>query len=573
MKTAAIYCRVSTDNQEREGTSLLTQLEACREYCQGRGHDVSYRFSEAYSGLSLERPELDKLRELVRTEAIDVLVCYSLDRLTRDPGHGVIITQELEKHHVTLEAVTEDVDNSELGKLISYIRGYASKLEAEKIRERCMRGKRARAREGRLPGGGGTTIYGYDYIKVSQENGGRRVIKETEAKWVRAIYSWLVNEGLSTNAITYRLRALNAPSKFGKMWNRHSVQAILINPAYTGKTYAFTTVRGRRQRTRPQSDWIEIEGVTPAIISQELFDAAQKQLQLNRTKTVPTTKYEYLLRGHIRCRQCGRAYVAGIARRSLQNGTQYVKLYYRCMGKTKVDVPLERCCNKGWAAKKLEGMVWGELERYLSDRDLIIGELEKQRQDAGQIGVFEAELEHVERQLKAADGEQRQLLQWALKDFPADLVEAENRRLNKAKETLKAQKTELSAQIKISQDAVINVPNLERFIEDMQKRLPELDFEGKRLALDMLGITVYLDGENVEITGVIDPEKQVLRCPSNLSCTALALGKNIDSDCPHKQELCEMLAEDSNSSSRIWGRLDPKVARRALGVEPDKNID
>jgi len=572
MKTA-IYCRVSTDNQEREGTSLQTQLEACREYCQGKGYDVSYRFSEAYSGLSLERPELDKLRELIRNEAIDVLVCYSLDRLTRDPGHGVIITQELEKHHVTLEAVTEDVDNSELGKLISYIRGYASKVEAEKIRERCMRGKRARAREGRLPGGGGTTIYGYDYIKVSQESGGRRIIKETEAKWVRDIYSWLVNEGLSTNAITYRLRALNAPSKSGKMWNRHSVQAILINPAYTGKTYAFTTVRGRRQRTRPQSDWIEIEGVTPAIISQELFDAAQKQLQVNRTKTVPTTKYEYLLRGHIRCRQCGRAYVAGIARRSLQNGRQYVKLYYRCMGKTKVDVPLERCCNKGWTAKRLEGMVWGELERYLSDRDLIIGELEKQRQDAGQLGAFEAELERVERQLKAADGEQRQLLQWALKGFPANLVEAENRRLNKAKETLKAQKTELEAQLKASQDAVINVPNLERFIEDMQKRLSELDFENKRLVLDMLGIMVYLDGENVEVTGVIDPEKQVLRCPSNFSCTALALGKNIDGDCPHKQELCQMLAEDSNSSSRIWGRLDPKVAHRALGVEPDKDIN
>ena len=55
----------------------------------------------------------------------------------------------------------------------------------------------------------------------------------------------------------------------------------------------------------------------------------------------------------------------------------------------------------------------------------------------------------------------------------------------------------------------------------------------------------------------------------NFSCTALALGKNINGDCPHKQELCEMLAEDSNSSSRIWGRLDPNVARRALGVEPE----
>jgi len=55
-----------------------------------------------------------------------------------------------------------------------------------------------------------------------------------------------------------------------------------------------------------------------------------------------------------------------------------------------------------------------------------------------------------------------------------------------------------------SRNAVINLPNLERFIEDIQKRLPELDFEGRRLALDMLDITVYLDNENVEIKGIID---------------------------------------------------------------------
>jgi len=66
---AAIYCRVSTDNQEREGTSLQTQLENCLTFCQGKGYDVAYRFSEAYSGLSLERPELYKERELVSTEA------------------------------------------------------------------------------------------------------------------------------------------------------------------------------------------------------------------------------------------------------------------------------------------------------------------------------------------------------------------------------------------------------------------------------------------------------------------------------------------------------------------------
>ena len=113
MKTAAIYCRVSTDNQEREGTSPQTQLEHCLTYCRDKGYDVAYRYSEAYSGLSLERPELDKLRELVRNEQIDVVVVYCLDRLSRDPTHGVILQEELEKHSVTLEAVTETVESTD----------------------------------------------------------------------------------------------------------------------------------------------------------------------------------------------------------------------------------------------------------------------------------------------------------------------------------------------------------------------------------------------------------------------------------------------------------------------------
>ena len=101
MNKAAIYCRVSTDSQESEGTSLSTQLEACLKYCREKAYDVAYRFSEAYSGLTLDRPKMNELRDLVRAGDIDVVVIYCLDRLSRNATHGVILRSREDKrtHH------------------------------------------------------------------------------------------------------------------------------------------------------------------------------------------------------------------------------------------------------------------------------------------------------------------------------------------------------------------------------------------------------------------------------------------------------------------------------------------
>ncbi len=83
---------------------------------------------------------------------------------------------------------------------------------------------------------------------------------------------------------------------------------------------------------------------------------------------------------------------------------------------------------------------------------------------------------------------------WALKGFPESQVETENKHLDKARETLRAQKVELEKQIKSSQEAAISLPNLEHFVKIMQNKLAVLDFESKREVLDMLDIKVWLDG-------------------------------------------------------------------------------
>ena len=501
---AAMYCRVSTENQEREGTSLQTQLEACLKYCQDKGHNVTYRFSEAYSGLTLERPKLNELRELVRVGDIDVIVVYCLDRLSRDPTHGVILTQELEKHNVMLEAVTETVDSSELGKLISYIRGFASKLEAEKIRERTMRGKWAKAQQGKVPCGGYSRLFGYDYIKVANKNGGKRVINENEAKWVRQMFNWLVNDSMACLAIATKLNAFRVPSKYGNYWSRGVVHTILSNLAYMGVTIY------------KQGESIELPNVTPQIIDKALFEAAQKQLKVNYEKAKRNMKRQYLLHGHIFCRHCGKPYRTHIVVQHRKYNTyQYRRYVCSTTSGISNSIPVDHCCNKGWSADKLEGLVWAQIERVLDNPELIITEIEKQRQEANEPGVLQTELRQVERQLREIDGDQAQLLQWALKGFPEDQVIAENRRLNAGRERLRAQKAELETKIKASQEAAISMPKLERFIELMREKLSTLDFETKRMALDILGIKVWIDGYNVEVTGIMPISDDVTVTPQS----------------------------------------------------------
>jgi uncharacterized protein (DUF302 family) len=121
----------------------------------------------------------------------------------------------------------------------------------------------------------------------------------------------------------------------------------------------------------------------------------------------------------------------------------------------------------------------------------------------------------VERQLKEIDRDQAQLLQWALKGFPEDQVIEENKKLNAARESLKAQRAELETKIKASQDAAVSVPKLEQFVGLMREKLSIVDFETKRMALDMLDVKAWIDGYNVEVTGVIPISGYVIVKPQS----------------------------------------------------------
>ena len=506
MKTAAIYCRVSTEKQEQEGTSLQTQLEACLKYCHDKGYEVACRFSEAYSGLTLERPKLNELRELERAKVIDVIVVYSIDRYSRDPVHGVILMQELEKHGVSLEAATETVDNSEIGKLVFYIKGYAAKLDAARRRDATGRGKAHLVSKGILPTGTGKGLFGYRWDQKSK----KRIPIEAEVKVVEKIFEMCAS-GMSRFQIAKTLNEHGILTKAHKNkrgiltnWHPLTIQRLVTNPAYIGLTYYYQT-RGSRKTdlvSQDKSKWVVLKDVTPAIISNELFERAQERLRQQKEARHSVDTRHYLLRGHVYCSNCGSPLIGTCLNRKY--------LYYHCRGNYPTAARKAICKTKYIRAEMLETLVWDKVKAIISNRDVVLAELRKQAEMAraqSNITSLDKEIKVIERRLKDYPLQEKRLIN-AIKtaQFTEDYILDE---INRVKAERIADTTRLD-ELKQAKIHLANLATAEaklgEFYNIVKERIEHCSDEDKRLAFEALALKVKATSETVEITGVIPVE-------------------------------------------------------------------
>lgn len=397
MRTA-IYCRVSTDDQEKEGTSLHTQRDACLAYCQTKGYQVIRQFSETFSGLTLDRPKLADLRNLVRVNDLDIIVVYCLDRLSRNATHGVVLRDELDRQHVRLESVTEDIDHSPLGEAITYLRGTFAQIEAEKIKERTMRGKMARLKEGQLPHGTGKGIYGYDWNKDIK----RRTVNELEAKVVLKLFTMAL-EGQSVNKMAVELNQAGIKSKSGSMWHPLTIRRIVTNETYTGKTYSGKTKRTGKTKvtSRPREDWFFLPDVTPPIIDEQMFGRAQEAIFEAKKNRPIKIHSPYLLTGFLKCAKCGMP-VGG----TTLNGKYR---YYQCRG-ARPTATRTRICDAGYIkAPQLDKAIWFRLHAMLSSPlgQLSLGMNAPKANDV--VPMLDKQIAQLRKKLKAHPAKERSL--------------------------------------------------------------------------------------------------------------------------------------------------------------------
>jgi site-specific DNA recombinase len=495
---AAIYCRVSTEAQEREGTSLDSQLEACLTKAKQLGYEVpkDHVFSEAFSGLTLSRPQLERLRNMARVGAIEAVIVYKPDRLARVGEDILVLAKEFKADGVKLVLVLEQWDDTLNGKLVAFMLGWASEFYVATTVEATTRAKRKLVQEGILPQGTGKGLYGYKWDKQQK----KRIPLEFEAQIVNKIFTML-GDGISCFNVAKTLNDHSIPTKSGKQWEPRTIRRMAKNAAYIGLTYfGMTTGSNKTTRTQqPRDGWTLLPDATPAIISKELFERVQKIRQQARELHLGRPLQDYLLKSHTSCGYCGSPLVGSFLNRKYR--------YYHCRGYYPT-ASRGRICNAGYIkANLLEEVVWEKITEVLEKPEVILAELQRQVEVQGKPDgtiALEKEIKKLRRQITNYETQEKRLIKlFRYGEINKDSILDE---LNRLKEDRQADEEQLT-RYSYTKEQLARLANTEiklnEFCERVHQNLGNCTIEDKRLALDALDIKVIATPDRIDIQGVI----------------------------------------------------------------------
>jgi site-specific DNA recombinase len=514
---AAIYARVSSDQQAQEHT-IESQVTALRERVASEGLTLDEELcflDDGFSGSTLMRPALERLRDLAYVGGLQKLYVHSPDRLARRYAYQVLLVDELKKHSVEIEFLNRAIGVSPEEDLLLQMQGMFAEYERAKIMERSRRGKRHAAGRGSVNVLGGAP-YGYRY--VSKRDGGGEAsyeIHDQQAAVVKQVFEWVRRDRLSIGEVSRRLKAQAIPSATGKSWwDRTSIWAMLKNPAYKGSAAFGKTRTGPRRpqlrklrgQTKPPrrtcstydtdpSEQISI--AVPAIISEELFDTVQQQLTENRRRGRERKRgARYLLQGLLECECCGYAYYGKkISRRSAKGKTPYA--YYRCVGTDAYRFGGERVChNKQVRTDKLDEAVWNDACQLLRHPTLL--RKEYQRRLAAPTSSDGEQL--LTKQIRHTQRTVNRLID-AYADGVVDRAEFEPR-LERARKRLSDLQTKADAlQSQTREQAVLReaLACLDSFSETMTNNLDQADWNTRREILRTLIERVVIEPDQLRV--------------------------------------------------------------------------
>ena len=498
--SVGIYARVSTDLQEKEQT-VISQLEALRAYAHERCYSIVDEYiDDGYSGATLDRPRLDRLRDALRTDDLDLVLFHSPDRLARKAVYQGLVLEEIEKAGVRVEFLNYPVDDSPESRMLLGMQGLFAEYERAKIMERTRRGKLQRAREGALVGG--HAPFGYRWIKRSEASRAKLEVADYQAAVVRRMYRMLIDEQLSTRAIAKRLTREGVPTARGAaQWQPTAVFRMLTNPAYKGRY---------RYRQLGQD---EISIPVPILVDEDTWQTAQDQLADNGLFSRRNNqRHEYLLRGLVRCPRCGGSYT-GYTRGGCQG--------YRCNRISWASSSTGKRCSPGSIqAQPLERAVWEAIKNALRNPQVLVDEYNRRLASSTSGNQTELERRGVASALKREKAQEDRITQAYIHDaMDLERYKEEMDGLRLRRNELEGMARNLERKEKQTQAESSNLEHLESFCVKVVEGLDRMTFSERQNLLRLLVERITVEDENVRIDTIIptgDDDCQLRNCRREL---------------------------------------------------------
>ena len=397
---AAFYARVSSDKQAEENT-IASQVAALHERFRQDHIPVEAELSfidDGYTGTTLVRPALERLRDLAATGMLDRLYVHSPDRLARKYAYQVLLLDEFQRCGVQVIFLNHPIGGTAEDQLLLQVQGMVAEYERAKLLERCRRGKLHTARQGCVNALAGAP-YGYRYVRKAEGGGTARydVLLE-EARLVQQIFAWVGRDRLPLAEVCRRLQQQGIRTRTGKeRWDSSTICDMLRNPAYKGTAvYGRWQVGPRRPRLRPARGQpeqprrpysvyaAEGPGITiavPALVSPELFATVAEQLDENRLRNRQSRRgARWLLQGLLVCKACGYALYGLGSRSRLANGRLIEYAHYRCVGRNGCRFGGQPICsNRQVKVAELDAAVWKDVCDLLRNPAKVRAEYDRRR--------------------------------------------------------------------------------------------------------------------------------------------------------------------------------------------------
>ncbi|MGH9846148.1 MAG: recombinase family protein, partial [Blastocatellia bacterium] len=507
MMRVAIYARVSTESQEARGT-IGSQLEVLRKRVATEGHELIAEYcDDGYSGARLDRPGLDAVRDAAEAGQIDAVWCLSPDRLARVYAYQVIVLDELARCDVAvLFHDTPPLNDDPQTQLLTQVQGVIAEYERTKIAERYRRGKLWRARAGEVTSW--KCSYGYRRIPRIAGQAAHLEVYEPEANIVRRIFRDYVQNNLSIRQITRHLSDDGVSSPSAKeIWGMSTIGRLLRNEAYVGRVYYNRNAsvvdrrpgKSTRQIRRPREQWIAI--AVPAIVSEELFEAAQRVSRDNSKWSARRAETDHwLLRNILRCGHCGVSVSCHKMRG--RNGTFHRYYYCRRHDPLVAKGEHRRCPERNIRADELDVFVFEQVRAaMLRPHILLSGQaaVSTRRKPSGDE-LLAAEVARFDRKIEAARAERRRVADLYQAGFieqhellrRGKELDLRRRALETQRATLIAEREELAQKNRLRQ-------RVAGFADKVASTIDRLDFEQRQKLLRLVVEEVRVKGWQVEI--------------------------------------------------------------------------